>query len=309
MPFPGQPGTAPGPRGGARELSNLQFALFLALPVIVFLVLVVIYPLLYAVWLSVHKIEFFGGYHATYVGLQNFVDIARSAEFWQSTLISIRFTIESVALTLCIGLGIALVIARPFRGRSFVRALVILPWSVSLYGTGVIFFYLTSSQGGVVSAVAGLFGAQQPVSIVNGATVIEILALGNAWNLAPLVGFFLAANMATTPERLYQLAAVDRLGVLATFFHVTLPPLRFTFFVFACIVTVMSLKLFDYVYLMTGGGPGRASAVLPYELYKISFQNLKLGLGAAMSFYLLALILLSTGLLYFVWGRRLNRST
>jgi len=290
------------------EITNLQFALLLALPVILFLVLVVAYPLGYAIWLSLHKIRFFGGYRATFVGFDNFAAVATSPEFWQSTWVSIRFTVESVVLTLAIGVGLALVLSRPFRGRTLVRALVILPWSVSLYGTGVIFFYLTSSQGGAVSAVAGVFGGDRPISIINSSTVIEVLAIGNAWNLAPLVAFFLAANMATTPKRLYHLAAIDRLGRFAAFTHVTLPPIRFTLFVFACIATVMSLKLFDYVFLMTGGGPGRASAVLPYELYKISFQNLKLGYGAAMSFFLLALILSSTGLLYVVWGRREERS-
>lgn len=287
-----------------RELSNLQFALLLAMPVILFLVLVVIYPLAYAVWLSLHNIRFFGGYRATFVGFENYVDVVTSGTFWQSTLTSIRFTVESVVLTLAIGLGLALVLVRDFPGRTLVRALIILPWSVSLYGTGVVFFNLTSSQGGIISAIGVMLGADGPISIINSHTVVEVLAVGNAWNLAPLVAFFLAANISTIPGRLYQLAAIDRLDRLGTFVHVTLPPIRFTLFVFACVVTVMSLKLFDYVYLMTGGGPGRASAVLPYELYKTSFQNLKLGPGAAMSFYLLALIILSTGLLYLVWGRR-----
>lgn len=286
-----------------KELSNLQFALLLAMPVILFLVLVVIYPLGYAVWLSLHDIRFFGGYRVSFVGLKNYVDVATSPEFWQSTLTSIRFTVESTVLTLAIGLGLAMVLVRRFRGRTLVRALIILPWAVSLYGTGVVFSYLTASQGGIISAIGARFGADGPISIINPFTVVEVLAIGNAWNLAPLVAFFLAANMSTIPKRYYQLASVDRLGKFETFLHVTLPPIRFTLFVFASIVTVLSLKLFDYVFLMTGGGPGRASAVLPYELYKTSFQNLKLGPGAAMSFYLLALIILSTALLYALWGR------
>lgn len=290
------------------ELSNLQFALLLALPVIVFLLLVVVYPLGYAIWLSLHDVRFFGGYRARWVGFDNFVATAASPEFWNSTWVSIRFTVESVVLTLAIGLALALVLARPFPGRAIVRALVILPWAVSLYGTGVIFFYLTSGQTGVATTVAAWLGVDRPVGLVTQSTVIEVLALGNAWNMAPLVAFFLIANMTTTPARLYQLAAIDRLGRVGTFVHVTLPPLRFTLFVFACITTALSLKLFDYVYLMTGGGPGRASAVIPYELFKLSFQSLKLGPGAAMSFYLLALILLSTGLLYLLWGRRLERT-
>ena len=84
----------------------------------------------------------------------------------------------------------------------------------------------------------------------------------------------------------------------------TLPPLQFTLFVFTCITTVLSLKLFDYIFVMTGGGPGTASATLTYQLYKISFIDLKLGYGAAMSFLLLFMIVGSTFLLYFIWGRR-----
>ena len=109
--------------------------------------------------------------------------------------------------------------------------------------------------------------------------------------------------MTTTPKRLYDLAAIDRMNWFEVFLHVTLPPLRFTLFVFTCITTVLSLKAFDYIFTMTQGGPGDASAVLTYQLYKISFVNLSLGYGAAMSFFLLAYILLLTFLIYFVWGR------
>ena len=113
--------------------------------------------------------------------------------------------------------------------------------------------------------------------------------------------------MATTPTRLYDLAAIDRMTRWEIFRHVTLPPLRFTLFVFTCITTVLSLKPFDYIFAMGRGGPGDASAVLTYQLYKISFKDLNLGYGAAMSFFLLALILGSTFLLYLLWGRREER--
>ena len=84
-----------------------------------------------------------------------------------------------------------------------------------------------------------------------------------------------------------------------------MPPLRFTLFVFTCIITVLSLRTFDYIFTMSRGGPGRRLGdVLTYQLYKISFQDLNLGYGAAMSFFLLALILAPTVLLYLLWGRR-----
>ncbi len=134
--------------------------------------------------------------------------------------------------------------------------------------------------------------------------VVEALAVGNAWNLAPLVAFFLLANIETIPERLYDMAEVDKLGPFGRFYYVTLPYLRYTLFVFTAITAVLSLKVFDYIFTQTGGGPGVASATLTYQIYKESFLHLNLGYGAAMSFYLLLLILTVTFTLYFVWGRK-----
>jgi len=113
--------------------------------------------------------------------------------------------------------------------------------------------------------------------------------------------------MMTTPARLYDLAKIDRMSRFETFRHVTLPPLRYTYFVFASITTVLALKIFDLIFTMAQGGPGNASNVLTYTLYKTSFVNLDLGYGAAMSFFVLAFILGLTGILYLVWGRREDR--
>ena len=292
------------PRQKIRELSNLQFALVLTLPVLVFLIIVIIYPLIYALWASFHKIIFFGGYRTQYLGLQNYAQAIKSPAFWNSLKISLRFTAESVVLTLLIGLGVALTLARSFPGKRFIRSLVILPWAVSRYGAGIMFKYLWRGYTGLPSALSFLVGFNTRIDLFGEKTVIEALAVGNAWNLAPLVAFFLLANIETIPERLYDMAEVDKLGPFGRFYYVTLPYLRYTLFVFTAIVSVLSLKVFDYIFTQTGGGPGVASATLTYQIYKESFINLNLGYGAALSFYLLALILAVTFALYFVWGRR-----
>ncbi len=291
------------------ELTNFQFSLLLALPVLVFLVLVVAYPLGYALWMSLHEISFFGGYKATFVGAENFSDVIDDRKFKKSLWITVRFTLESVALAMVAGLLIALVLNLKFRFAGLVRTIVILPWCISLYGTGIIFSYMAKGQTGIGTAIAYAFGIEEAVNVVNRDWVIEVLAVGNAWNMAPLVAFFLLANLKTIPSRLYDLAAIDRMSRLETFLNVTLPPLRFTIFVFTCITTVLSMKLFDFIFVLSGGGPGTASATLTYRIYKESFKDLDLGYGAAMSFMLLALILGTTLLLYFLWGRREARST
>ena len=286
------------------ELSNLRFSLLLALPVLVFLLLVVAYPLGYALWMSLHEIVFFGGYKANFVGLDNFADVVSDRKFKNSLWVTVRFTLESVALAMLAGLLIALVLNRRMRFAGLVRTIVILPWCISLYGTGVIFSNLAKGQTGLGTAIAYALGYEDAMNFVNRQWVIEVLAVGNAWNMAPLVAFFLLANLKTIPTRLYDLAAIDRMSRVETFLNVTLPPLRFTLFVFTCITTVLSMKLFDFIFVLSGGGPGTASAVLTYRIYKESFKDLDLGYGAAMSFMLLALILGTTLLLYVLWGRR-----
>ncbi len=290
--------------GRTSELSNLQFALLMALPVLLFLVLVVAYPLGYALWMSFQQIVFFGGYRTNFVGLANYATMLGDDKFWWSIWVTIRFTVESVVLAMAIGLALALLLNRPMRWPGLVRTIVMLPWCVSLYGTGIMFSYLATGQTGFATAIAFFFGADRPVSFVNRQWVIEVLAIGNAWNMAPLVAFFLLANLKTIPTRLYDLAAIDRMSPLETFWNVTLPPLRFTLFVFTCITTVLSMKLFDFIFVLSGGGPGTASAVMTYQIYKISFRDLNLGYGAAQSFVLLFLIVGSTMTLYALWGRR-----
>jgi multiple sugar transport system permease protein len=287
-----------------KELTNLQFALLLTVPVLVFLVVIIIYPLIYALWASFHKIIFFGGYRTPFVGGANYLDALKSPDFWNSVKVSLRFTAESVVLTLLIGLGVAMTLSRAFPGKRFIRSLAILPWAVSRYGAGIMFKYLWRGYSGLPTAIAYLLGFQMRVDMLGQKSVIEALAVGNAWNLVPLVAFFLLANIETIPTRLYDMAEVDHLGPLGRFFHVTLPYLRYTLFVFTAIVAVLSLKIFDYIFVQTGGGPGESSATLTYQIYKESFKNLDLGYGAAMSFYLLIIILVVTFALYLLWGRK-----
>ncbi|WP_119389194.1 carbohydrate ABC transporter permease [Taklimakanibacter lacteus] len=289
------------------EISTLSFALVVSVPVLIFLLVVVAYPLAYALYLSFHEIRFFGGYSATWNGIANYSKVLTDQSFWSSLGRSLRFTVVTVILTLAVGLGLALILKHlPGKWR-WLRALIILPWAVSPYGAGILFTYLGRGQTGIGTALANWLGSEHTVALISASFVIEYLAVGAAWNMAPLVAFFLLANMLTTPARLYDLAKIDQMSPLETFRHVTLPPLRFTLFVFSCITTVLAMKTFDYIFTATQGGPGSASAVLTYTLYKISFVNLDLGYGAAMSFFLLAVILGATGLLYLLWGRREER--
>ena len=141
-----------------RELTDGQFALLIGLPVIVLLGAIVAYPLVYSAWMSVQRVMFFGGYRTKFVGAHNFAKVFNDPDFWWSTWVTIRFTAESVILTMLLGLAIGLLLNRQTRLGSLLRTLVFLPWCVSLYGAGLMFAYMARGQTGIATAVLAHFG-------------------------------------------------------------------------------------------------------------------------------------------------------
>ena len=291
-------------------MSAQRFAILLSMPVILFMLAVMSYPMVYSLWLSFQEVALLGGFNMDYVGFRNYVDVLQSSEFWWATWVTVHLTVESVVLSVGIGLGMALVMHRVKRGRNVLRTMIILPWSVSLYAAGIAWSYMARGQTGLASSVYNALLGQKTmesateISLFDSRWIVDLLALGNAWNLAPLVAFFLIANLQTIPTRLYDLAALDRLSAWQQFLHVTLPPLRYTLFVFTSIATVLSMKMLDFIFVMTGGGPGDSSTTLTFKLYEQAFRQTNLGYSAAMSFYLLAMIIGATLLLYWFWGRK-----
>jgi multiple sugar transport system permease protein len=295
-----------------RELSNGQFALLLSVPVIAFLLMVMIYPMTYAIWLSFQEVSFFGGFKTSYTGFANYQEALLSRDFWWSTLVTIRFVLLSVVLSIGIGLALAMLMDRAGKWRSLLGTIIILPWSVSLYGAGVMWAYLARGQTGVASSLVNLILGTSTsdkaieISLISGRHIVDLLALGNAWNIAPLVAFFLLASLKTIPSRLYDLAGLDQLTAWERFVHVTLPPLHYSLFVFTSIAMILSMKQLDFIYVMSAGGPGDASSTLTYRLYELAFRQSNYGLSAAMSFYLLFLTIGSALALHFLWGRKLE---
>jgi len=207
-----------------KELSDLQFAVLLTLPVLIFLLAMVVYPLAYSLWLSTQKVTFFGGLKFTYIGLDNYIQAINTANFWHGLRVSMQFMVESLILTMGVGLGIALVLNQSYRFNGLIRSITILPWAVSLYATGILFKYFFRGKSGFLTYLMYAVGIEKSIDMLDKSVVIESLVIGNSWNLAPLVGFFILASMQSIPTRLYDLAKIDSMGVIKQFWHVTVTP-------------------------------------------------------------------------------------
>jgi multiple sugar transport system permease protein len=187
--------------------------------------LVVAYPLAYALYLSFNQIQFFGGYSAEWAGFTNYVNVVKDGDFWSSLWLTLLFTLETVVLTLVVGMALALILKRLPQGWRWLRALIILPWAVSPYGAGIFFGYLGRGADWRGHGACDMFGSSATSQFHLGPVRHAVSGDQAAWNMAPLVAFFLLANMLTIPPRLYDLAEIDRMTPLKPS-GVTLPPLR-----------------------------------------------------------------------------------
>ena len=150
-----------------RELSDLQFAVVLTLPVLLFLLALVVYPLGYAIWLSAQKTTFLGGLKFHVVGLENYIRAITSDSFWNSVWVSMRFMIESLVLTMTIGLVIALILNYQFRFSGLIRSASILPWAISAYATGILFKYLLRGKSSFLTFLSFGLGFDQVIDMLN----------------------------------------------------------------------------------------------------------------------------------------------
>ena len=222
--------------------------------------------------MSLHRIIFFGGYRSIFVGLKNFRHVLNDGNFWWSTWVTIRFTAETVVLTMLIGLGLALMLNRPIRGGGLVRTLIFLPWCVSLYATGLMFAYMARGQTGLGTSIAYALGSSQPLDLMTSQMVIEVLAVGRRLDHVAAGGVFCAGK-----SKDYSEAAL-RPGLAGSALGIRDVPKRD-----AAAVAVHAVRVHldhhridhEAVRLRVrddGGGPGRASATLTYQVYKISFK-------------------------------------
>ena len=281
-------------------MSDVRFALIIVGGVIAFHAVVILMPLVYSLWLSLHetnvilrKFEF--------VGVANYADLVTRPEIGRALVTTLVFTGVSVFLSLVFGLLIALVLNEAFRGRGLVRGLVLLPWAISEVVTASIFRFLVNPSFGVLS------GVLEPLGLAGSGTsnwmsedfAIFWVALAFVWHMTPLGAFFFLAALQTVPRDLYNAARIDRAGAIARFRHVSLPHIKYAVLIVLVVVTVEAFREFDLIFSFTQGGPGVSTQIMSLLIYRYNFQISQYGLASAAS-YILVFVTIVLATTYFV---------
>lgn len=266
---------------------------FLA-PAAVILGGVTLYPILYVLWLSLQR-------HSLmlelpeFVGLENFVRMLADARFWNALGNTVYFTVVSVALELALGLAIALLLARPFTGQGAMRAVVLLPWAIPTVVAARMWEWMYNGDYGVINHLLGtdINWLGNPLWAIHAAIAMDV------WKSTPFVALLLlAGRLAISPE-LYKAARLDGAGAWALFRHITLPLLWPLILIVLIFRTIDAFRVFDAIYVLTGGGPANTSETLSIYTYKVLFQTLEFGYGSALAVSVFACVAAITAV--YVW--------
>jgi multiple sugar transport system permease protein len=283
-----------------RRVWEPSFAFLLNAPALLAILLLVAYPIAYSFWLSLHRYNLKRPNVFTFVGLGNYVEILNSAEFWPALRITLLFTALAVTLVVVIGVIIALLLNERFPGRGLVRTLVLVPWAIPPVVNGLMWQWLYDAKVGVLN---GLLVSLRVIPEYRGwlshpTDALLALVTAHVWNALPLAVILLLAALQTIPGDLYDAGRVDGAGPWHLFGHVTLPWLSQPLVVVMILQTMLAIRIFDIIYVLTAGGPGTSTTTLTWQTYLTTFDSLDFGLGNAYA-YTVSLITLGLALVYF----------
>lgn len=274
----------PRPRGAAVERwIDRHLRWLLPAPAVAVLLLLMVFPLVYTAYLSLHEWYASSVLGPQFVGFQNYVQLfVRDERFWPAFLTTLIFTVGSVVLTVVLGLGIAHLLIRIFPGRGLARTLVLLPMIATPVAMALVWMTMMSPTIGVLNWLLSCVGLPPSAWVSSPRSVIAALLLVETWMWTPMTTLICLAGLAALPGEPFESARVDGASARQVFWHVTLPLLRATLVVAALFRTIDALKVFDIVYVMTEGGPGFASETLNLYVFQTSFKYLNLGYASAL---------------------------
>lgn len=261
-------------------------------PAALLLILLVGYPFLTAVVMSLQK-KLIGQAVAPFIGLDNYILLLSDSTFWLVVRNVLVFAGVSVCSKLIIGTVVALALNESMPARGLVRSIMILPWALPTLVAVLIWMWMYSDVAGVFNHVLmGTGIVERPVLFLSDPVLAMVsVIVVNIWRGFPFFTITLLAGLQTVATDLYDASKVDGAGIWARFRHVTLPGLAPVMAVVTLLSTIFTLNDFAIIWLLTKGGPGNSTDVLSTLTYKVAIRGLELGKGVAISVLMLPLLI------------------
>ena len=239
-----------------------------------------------------------------FVGLQNYGELLRDSRFLATAANTAVFTVIAVSIELVLGLVLALLLKRILIGRRFIIGLLVLPTAAMPVAVGLIWRYMYNNEYGIVSyglKVLGLLGPEglcKQALLSQGATAMACLIATDIWEWTPFLALVLLGGLLSLDKDPFEAAQVEGASPWQVFWHITLPLLRPVMLIGLLIRLSDAAKVFDIVYVLTGGGPGNATETAHVFAYRLNFRAFNMGYGSAQV-VLLSLVVLAVSVILF----------
>ena len=268
------------PRRRSGGIPERRLAWLMTTPSLVLIALVAVWPIIYAIWLSMHEYSLVRAglsRWASPAGLGNYIDAFGDSEFREAVVTTLVFTVASVSLETLLGLGMALIMATAFRGQGILRTVVLVPWAVLTVVTAIMWRSIVDANLGFVNTILGtntVWLGEEPQALI-------VMIVADVWKTAPFMALLLLAGLQVIPSEIYEAAKVDGASMWQRFKSITLPLLLPALLVALIFRTLDALRIFDLPKVLTNGANGTTSLSL---LAQRTFQeNRLIGEGAAIS--------------------------
>lgn len=269
---------------------------WLILPTLILIVGLIFYPTCYNLWLSLHKVNISPTKPNVFVGFGHYLKVLTDLEFWSAFRASIIFTVTTVLGTTLLGLGVALLLNKEFKGRSIVRGIILLPYVAPVISLVFGWKYLFHPVFGIANYVlVDLFHflPEHLNWVESPQFAIYMVILFNIWRNFPFSFLMILAELQSIPTALYEAAEIDGATEWQKFVHITLPALRYVMGALVILRTIWNFYKFDEIYLLSS-----SVVTVPVYVYEKAFSNFNFGEGAAITTILFIFVM--SFILYYV---------
>lgn len=285
-----------------RSWSSLIPYVFIV-PALAYIAVFVMIPLGRGVQLSFTDTRLINPNGGDFSGGENYAELLASDRFWNSLTVTIIYTAAIVVFSLILGTLAAVLLNRPFRGRAVTRAIMTFPYATPNVAVALIFIWMYNQSNGIFNESLAVLGIGQVGWLEDPDYGMISVVLATLWKVTPFVMLVMLAALQSVPDELYEATRVDGADYLSTFRAIVLPHLMPTIRVVALLMTIWSIRRFEIIFLLTGGGPVESTNTLVINIYQQAFQQQKLGMAAAIGVLGLLLSLIVT-VVFFIVDRR-----
>lgn len=279
-----------------RKQREMSFSVGMLLPALIFLAALIGYPLVKVIHDAFYNVNLLTNASGGFAGLDNFRKIIADPNFYPALRHTLVWTVFSVVGEYVLGLGSAILLNKKVKGRAFFRMAIFIPWLVPIIVAGMTWSWMLNPDYGVINYFLTHLGIiKEPINFLGdvhyalGTTIFV-----NIWRSFPYYTISLLAALQAVPDDLYEAASIDGAGKFNQFLHVTLPQLRSVSLVIVFMHLIWTSINFDFIWVLTQGGPNYATETLPLMIYRYSMQKFDVGAASSLS----TMMLLGMSLLF-----------